>query len=181
MIKTILLAIFASAVVFIVYMYQHLGWSNQVQVEEASLGPFYLLQKEHMGPYHKIVETIQLVEKLARDRNWPCPQTFGEFLDDPATMDEDRLRANAGCVLTVELKAEDLPAGIRLRERPSQPYVVARFSGAPSLGPLKVYPAARAYIDEHRLNADPTTVIEIYTVHGQNVETQYLFPLAPGP
>ena len=53
---------------------------------------------------------------------------------------------------------------------------MGRFDGSPSIGPFKVYPAAKRFLNEHHLSSK-APVIEIYHVNGNNVTTEYLFPL----
>jgi effector-binding domain-containing protein len=43
-----------------------------------------------------------------------------------------------------------------------------------------VYPKAFEYIERERLKSDGPN-IEIYSVSGQSVTTEYLFPVAPPP
>jgi AraC family transcriptional regulator len=174
MIKKIFLALFLSAVGFVIYLYTYLGFSREVQIEVGERGPLYLLYKNHLGAYHQIGPTITAAENWTNANNVLCPQTFGEFLDDPKTMDQDRLRSRAGCVL--DRKLNDPPGDFVYEERPRQKYIIARFAGSPSIGPFKVYPKVRKYIEDNRLKPSSSPVIEIYTISGANVTTEYLFP-----
>ena len=175
MIKTF----FLSVVIFVVglglYLFFYLGAYKGVEIEVANRGPLHLLYKAHAGAYHQIGDTIREVETLALAQNWDCRQTFGEYLDNPDNVDQDRLRSRGGCILTA--KPASLPAGYQYEERPTAKYVVGHFSGSPSIGPFKVYPKVKTYLAEHRLMTTETT-IEIYTVDGPRVATEYLFVLA---
>lgn len=173
MIKTIFLALFLGAVGLVIYLYVHLGVSRNVEIEVGERGPLYLLYKNHLGAYHQIGPTIDEVERWARSNSIHCPQTFGEFLDDPKAMDQDRLRSRAGCLLSAKLTSP--PGEFTYEERPAQKYVIAKFEGSPSIGPFKVYPKVQKFIEDNRMSTPSNPVIEIYTVNGAKVTTEYLF------
>ncbi len=107
--------------------------------------------------------------------NLSCARTFGEYLDNPEAIDQDRLRSRGGCVLSTAYQGK-LPDGMHYEERPANRYVVGRFTGSPSIGPFKVYPKIFAYLDSQRLKSTGTN-LEVYTVNGEEVSTEYLFPI----
>lgn len=176
--KTFLLAIVTGAILLAVYLYVYLGVSRPVTVTLEKRGPFYLLFKDHQGPYHKIGGAIAEVEKWASEHNTRCPRTFGEYLDNPETGDEDRLRSHGGCVLATNLATA--PPEFQYQVRPEKLYAVARFEGSPAIGPYKVYPEARRFLDEKRL-ASSSPVIEVYTIDGAKMTTEYLFAIDNPP
>lgn len=169
---------FLSVVIFIAglgtYLFFYLGAYKSVQIEISKRGPLHLLYKPHAGAYHQIGDTIREVETQALAQNLDCTRTFGEYLDNPDSVDQDRLRSRGGCVLTA--KPEHIPAEYQYEERPTLDYVVGHFSGSPAIGPFKVYPKVKTYLQEHRLVTTEAT-IEIYTVDGPRVATEYLFAL----
>jgi hypothetical protein len=147
--------------------------SAEIRIEDQ--GPFFLLSKEHMGPYHKILPTLEEVEKWAKDNNVACPRTFGEFIDDPNVVETERLRSLVGCELTE--KPATIPVGFQFRELPRRKYIVAIFHGSPALGPYKIYGKAQSVRNENGLQPDGS-VTEFYKVlPEQGLETQYLFPV----
>lgn len=174
MIKKLVLALLLAAIGFVFYVYSYLGVNRDVKIQTVERGPLILLYKNHMGAYHQIQPTITAVEDWAQKNNLLCPKTFGEFLDDPKAMDQDRLRSHAGCVLLSPLP--ETPAELSYEEKPPRRYVVAQFEGAPSVGPFAVYPKVTEYIEKNRLKWSGQT-IEIYTVNGSQVSTEYLFPI----
>jgi effector-binding domain-containing protein len=132
-----------------------------------------MIYKEHIGPYHKIITVIEEVEKWARGQNIDCSNSFGEYIDDPQVVDHDRLRSRGGCVVTTV--PETLPRGYATQTLPEKQYVVAEFEGAPSIGPLKVYPQVREYMASHNLQTQGS-VFEIYMpVDNKKMRTTYLF------
>jgi AraC family transcriptional regulator len=171
-IKTFFLSIVIFVLGLITYLYFYLGAYKPVTIRVESRGPFHLLYKTHTGPYHEIGPTISEVEAWAKAQNIPCAQTFGEYLDDPQAMDQDRLRSQGGCVLSAPLS--EFKHDFHASELPETKYVVAHFEGSPSISPFKVYPKVKDYLEEHRLTAS-VSVIEIYSVNGEKVTTDYLF------
>lgn len=160
---------------FGIYVYNYLGIKKPVEISQGTAGPFLFLYKDHRGPYHEIGPVIREVELWALKQNVPCAKTFGQYLDDPEGVDQDRLRSRGGCVLSV-LPNGMAPQGFAVLKIPEKAYVIARFAGSPAAGPLTVYPAVKRYFREHRL-VYPPTVIEIYSVSGSDVTTEYLFQL----
>lgn len=108
-----------------------------------------------------------------------CERTFGEYLDDPAKVEESRLRAIGGCVVNQDVT--DLPEDFFFRSIQARPVLKAEFRGAPSIGPFKVYPKAMDHIASHRLKmAGPP--LEIYqSLPDGEYLTEFLFPLEKRP
>lgn len=128
---------------------------------------------EHVGPYHRILSSLEKVEAWAKETGRNCDLTFGRFLDDPDVVDPERLRSHVGCV--TDRGTADLPESFFADEIPAARYVVGVFRGSPALGPYKVYGKASRLIHEQRLTQEGP-VVEIYRVTSPTeVETQYLF------
>jgi AraC family transcriptional regulator len=165
--------------VFAATIYYRLGAYKPVVIEIKTYPALHLLYKEHLGPYHKINDVIVKVEAWSTTHNLHCPVTFGEYFDDPRSVEERRLRSNGGCILTdapqtpIE-KSEE----IFYRLQPEQKYLVATFEGAPSIGPMKVYPKVEDFLREHRMQKSGP-VIEIYHIkNATEATTEYLFAVA---
>ncbi len=175
--KMILVMTVGTILVFAIGLALRLGIHKPVRVLEQEEGPFMQIYKHHVGPYYKIVPVIQEVEKWAKDNQVKCELTFGEYQDDPKTVDEDRLQSLGGCIVEAAAATPQLPQDFLYRELPRRRYVEAQFDGAPSIGPYKVYPKALSYLEEKgKKLAGP--VMEVYRVTSRfNVETKYLFPI----
>lgn len=174
--KTLVAFVIAVVAGLVLSLMFRLGAFKSVALSESDAGPFKIVSKLHVGPYHKIVPVIEEVEKWARANNEPCKLSFGEFLDNIETVPEDRLKSNAGCIVEKEWKS-GLPEGFEYREIPSRRYVLAEFEGAPSIGPQKVYPKAKEYISKHGLIAYGAT-IEMYEIlPDSKIKTRYYFPV----
>lgn len=172
--KVFALAIVTSIVLGAIYLYSYLGAYKPVTLALEKRGPYFFLYKQHLGPYHKIVGKIEEVEKWALDHNMRCPKTFGEYLDNPEAVDEDRLRSHGGCIMGASV--ETVPPDFQYQVRPEKLYAVAKFDGSPAIGPFKVYPKLRHFLEEQRLKSS-SPAIEIYTVNGSSVSTEYLFAI----
>lgn len=179
MIKKLALAAFIALIGFAIYLYVYLGGFKEPRFMVLEQGPLHLVYVSHSGAYHEIGPKIESVEAWAHSRGYACDRTFGEYLDNPSAVDQDRLRSQGGCVMKESVR-DALPEGMKYEERPARRYLVGTFEGSPAIGPFKVYPKAYETMESQRLKSDGPT-IEIYTVHGTSVTTQYLFPVAPPP
>lgn len=158
------------------YLYFYLGFTKSVNIQVEQRGPFVLVYRNHIGAYHMIGPTIEAVEQWAKDQNLRCALTFGEYLDDPAALDQDRLRSRGGCLFQSLPPTLTLPTDMMREERPQRRYVVGRFEGSPSIGPFKAYPEIQKYIETHRLKNEGA-VMETYFIQGDKVVTEFLFPV----
>jgi AraC family transcriptional regulator len=157
------------------YLYFYLGISEQVTLSKETRGEMFLVYKEHLGSYYKINSTLETVEAWAKSQNLDCSLTFGEYLDNPNSVDEDRMRSRVGCVLPAS-PSVTVPPGMHSDVRPAGEYVVGHFKGAPSIGPYKVYPKAYEYIEKEGLKSRGP-IIETYKVFSNTIQTEYLFPV----
>lgn len=186
--KKIVFFVFSSIIVFTTTLFVRLGGFKPVDIELSDYPNLHLAYKEHLGPYHKIAGVITEVETWVGSQHLSCDRTFGEYLDDPRTTDERRLQSNGGCIidatsaLTLEksLKVlrpsnDPIASDIKIKAIPAKKYLLARFTGAPSIGPFKVYPKVEKYMREHNLKSTGA-VFEIYTIkNNSEATTEYLF------
>jgi hypothetical protein len=179
-IRYFLLPLLIAIIVYVGYLLFYVGAFKPVLISEKEAGPFFYLYKEHTGAYHKIVPVIETVETWAKEQKIPCTLSFGKYLNDPSSVDEERLRSIGGCLVSEEESkalAGHLPEGFKLEAQAPQKYVIAQFEGSPGIGPMKVYPKVFQYIEEQRLLREEW-VLEIYEVHSQEaMTTTYHFPL----
>jgi AraC family transcriptional regulator len=176
--KWILAAVAGTILALGIAFANRVGAFKDVSIDVTEQGPHKIVFRRHDGAYHKIVPAIEEVEKWARANGETCKLSFGEFLDDPKVVDEDRLKSNGGCLVEKEWSA-GLPEHFSYREVPRRKYLIAKFDGAPGIGPLKVYPRATREIADRGLQMDGP-VIELYEILPENrVLTTYLFPVRP--
>ena len=187
MFKHTVWAIAIGMVIFCLYLFQYTGAFKNVTIAIDQRGPYTVIYKEHTGAYHKIVTNIEEVETWARTNGLKCRLSFGEYFDDPNTIEEGRLKSRGGCIIDPLIKQESeifekikttLPTNFKSDVIASTKAVVALFSGAPGIGPLKVYPKANDLILEKRLTKKGS-VIEIYEIFDrQSMQTTYIWPVA---
>jgi len=164
-----------SLIALLIYLYFYLGFFLPVTIVIEDRGPLHMIYKAHSGAYHHIGPVIEAVEKWSHEQRLRCTLTFGEYLDDPAAIDQDRLRSRGGCLYNT-LPNVQLPEDFAAEVRPKKSYVVAQFNGSPSIGPFKVYPKVEEFLQTRRLKQNGP-VIETYFVHGEKVTTEFLFPI----
>jgi effector-binding domain-containing protein len=175
-IRYVMLPLLFAIIIFVSYLLHYVGAFKPVVIEEKTAGPFAMIFKTHIGPYHKIVADIEDVETWAKAQGLDCHLTFGQYLDNPADTEESRLRSHGGCLLPA-LPSLTLPEGFSSQTVPENHYVTAIFEGSPGIGPMKVYPKVQDYIEEKRLKQDGA-IIEVYNVHSQeSMTTTYYFPV----
>ncbi len=154
------------------------GYFKPVTIASGDQGPFFLIYKTHEGPYHKIAPVIDSVEALFNEKGVKCPLAFGRYLHDPNTVPHDRLLSHGGCAfssLTEEVKEVMRSGELSLDEVPKQEYLVAHFEGSPSIGPFKVYPYVKQWLEKYGYQKEDT-VIELYQTTGaDSLHTRYLF------
>jgi effector-binding domain-containing protein len=135
-----------------------------------------------MGAYHKIATVISEVETWAKANGEPCSLSFGEYYDNPETVDEDRLRSRGGCVTSndnVKTIASNglLPPGYSTSTIDHRDALVASFDGSPAIGPWKVYSKVMADMKTLDLELDGP-VLEIYEILSPTSgRTRYIFPV----
>jgi AraC family transcriptional regulator len=177
MFKKIIFVVLSAVVFFAAALSYKLGVFKTVDVQDPEPQTFYLLFKEHIGPYHKIVTVIQQVEEVALGLNLPCSHTFGQYLDDPREVEEDRLKSRGGCLLTQPLQGVQLPQALHFEILKGE-FVSALFNGSPAISPYKVYPKLFHWLEINRREMGGP-ILEVYGRQGTSgeTETQYYFPL----
>lgn len=145
----------------------------ELTIEER--GPFVVLGKTHVGPYHKIISDLEDVENWAKSAKVNCAETFAEFFDDPNIVEQERMKSEVGCL--IERAPDKIPAEFKTRIIARRKYIVAKYHGSPALGPYKVY---NKIDDEKKANhlESNGSPLEIYKVLSPSeLETTYLFPV----
>ena len=189
MIKHTLYAITVGLVIFFLYLLQYTGAFKAITLGVDDRGPYTMIYKEHKGAYHQIVPAIETVENWARANGLKCRLSFGEYFDDPRQVEEGRLTSRGGCLIETIAPAADteqkilaqlknkIPADFKIEIYQKRKAVVALFTGAPGIGPMKVYPKAEKYIQEQNFKKSGS-ILEIYEVFAKNtMQTLYIWPI----
>lgn len=187
MIKHTFFAVSIGLIIFFLYLMQYTGAFKSVPVAVDERGPFTMIAMAHSGAYHKTVEKTQFVEAWAKKNNLKCRLSFGEYLDNPRIAEEGRLRSYGGCLIDPLIPEEmeilkklrsALPKDVEIREFPKTKSVVALFTGAPGIGPMKVYPKAEEFMQKGSL-VPKGPVLEVYEILSEDkMHTTYIWPLA---
>lgn len=163
------------------YISIHLGVFKPVYIEPIDLPSFTLVFVENFGPYHKLGPKFSEVETKMKNLGFNCKKTFGRYLNDPNQMEENRLKAQVGCLfetdnLTPENRALFQAENLQVETTPAQKYVKANFAGSPSISPYKIYPKVEDYFS--KLNLPKPIGIEVYEVlNEKEMKTDYLWSL----
>lgn len=161
------------------YLYIYLGFSKPVEVSLTTSPEMVMIYKEHFGAYHKINSVIVEVEKWLGEKGIQCEATFGEYLDDPNEVAEDRLKSYGGCIFETgeeKLSQLEFPEFIKFKVSPVKKAIKASFEGSPAIGPFRVYPKINEMIQDQRLVRDGGS-IEVYVVQGSQMATTYYQPV----
>lgn len=181
--KAFLFAILSFVLLILVYLWTYLGAWKTPEISVKEKPPAWILGKPHIGAYHGVSKIIEAIESEMLRQGSSCPKSFGEFLDDPDLVEEIRLRSRAGCwydTLPPGLRERPLPKDWFLEESPPRKAILARFSGAPSIGPMKVYPAVLEFAERQSLKLG-RPIWEVYEIRGpREIETHYWFPIEEG-
>lgn len=151
------------------------GYYKKVTVQDPTDYDFHMVYKNHSGAYHKINDVIQSVANTLEENRIKCETSFGQFHDDVKIIEQDRLKSDGGCLLNT--KPNNLAEGLKYKYLPSQKYVVAIFDGAPSIGPMKVYPEVDDYIKQNGLKLNGAVIEAYRAIDAKSLTTTYYFPV----
>ncbi|MBX7231088.1 MAG: hypothetical protein K1X29_03280 [Bdellovibrionales bacterium] len=165
------------------YLFYYLGGWISPTINLAHIPTHFVIYKNHLGPYHKMNDIITEVEKWAQEHKVPCSQTFGEYLDNPREVEEDRLKSRGGCLIPENsnsptlkdliLNSASLPKEFHFHQIESGCFITALYSGSPAIAPWRVYPQLKKQAAEKKVSLFP--VLEIYTLtQDQKLNTKYL-------
>lgn len=186
MVKHTLSAVGLGLFMFLLYVLQYTGAFKSVTIGVDQRGPYTILFKPHVGAYHKIVSVIEEVETYAKKNGLKCRLSFGEYFDNPAIVEEGRLQSRGGCLIdpleksdgeAFEKIKDSLPEEFKYDVIPESKAVVALFTGAPGIGPMKVYPKADEFIQNGKLKKKGPA-LEIYEIFdNKSMQTIYIWPI----
>ncbi len=153
------------------------GSFKSATIEKASIPKYQIYFKKHIGPYHKIIKSLNEVEEAMKNLNFKCSKTFGYFLSDPEVVDHEKLVSLTGCIYETHEAPQLLvpPDGIETDFIGGEENCYkGTFTGSPSLTAFKVYPKLKeaALKDKKPLN---TAALEIYEVTGRDSVTTSVY------
>jgi hypothetical protein len=155
----------------------YVGVFDEVVMTSGERGPFFLVYREHIGPYREVKFVKAEVARYLAGRHETVPaRGFARFLDNPQKVQPENLRSTVGYItdsllsgVTTPYKTDIFPqtrcvSGIfPIRSRLSQ-----------FIGALKFYPRLFRYCRREKLKmAGP--VLEIYDSSEKRIE--YIAPI----
>lgn len=139
------------------------GVFDTVKLSRETTGPYYLVYKEHRGPYVGIRYILNDVYRFVTDSTKHNVKSgFAIFYDDPSEVAQDSLRSIAGVITDTLVKVSD-PYKSGVFEKTEAIVGVFRIRSYFSyvMGTYKFYPALRKYLKKNGLTSSGP-VLEIY-------------------
>jgi hypothetical protein len=171
--KRILIVIAALVLLAIVALW-YIGLFSKVTVEDKKAGGYYLAGQKFMGPYMKVGETMNRVDKICRDNGITCTKGFGVYYDNPKTDPADSLRSFVGNIIeekdTARLTELQTKGLIIDTFKVGQAMVVVlpiKTSLSYMIGPMKAYPAFNKYMEGKKCSV--TACIEVYDMPAKKI------------
>ncbi len=152
-------------VVFALSYAFYLGIFSSLRAERVELGPLWMVYEDRVGSYRGAGQSVSTIMKALAPYGVESAKGFGLFLDDPATVPEEKLRSQAGVVLSqTDLKrVTGAAAKYKVREfGPVKGYQVVfpfRNQWSISLGGGRAYPLLKG-----ALGNEPAFALEIYDI-----------------
>jgi len=163
----------------LIFLYFRTGAYKSVKTVKAPAPMLELYYMENVGPYHKIVDSLNYVEDEFNKLGIECPRTFAHFMSDPEIIEHEKLISHVGCAFS----PKEAPQIFTLPKKVEQKFYLdtknapdilcykGSFEGSPSLSALKVYPRLKEMAQEDRVKIT-SDYIELYTVDGDRVLTE---------
>ncbi len=174
--RTVGVVLFLALVAFFITCYCA-GVFDEVAIAAGQRGPFFLVYREHLGPYRDVKFVRADVCKYLMQRRSLSPTLgFARFLDNPQKVNRDRLRSIAGYITDSLLANVESPykTGVFPKTRSVSGVFVVRSPLSQYIGALKFYPRLFRYCRREKLEmAGP--VMEIYDAAGKRIE--YIAPV----
>lgn len=151
------------ATMFLVFSW-FAGIFDTLTLTRETAGPYYLVYREHRGPYAGMRYILNDVYRYLRGKklDMHVQSGFGIYYDNPQEVPQDSLRSSAGVVTDSLLKVES-PYKSGIYEKTDA--VVGRFPirsfFSYTTGAGKFYDVLQSYLDEHDLGLSGP-VLEMY-------------------
>ena len=115
--------------------------SATVQISEA--GPYRYVYTAMKGPYYRIDDSLQDLNRELTLRHIPHGAAIGVFYDDPRQVPEKQRRARAGYLLAADVK---LPKNTPEAFVPRRRIIQVQVSAHPAIAPIKLYRALEKHL-----------------------------------
>jgi len=138
-------------------------------------GGYLLVYQQLSGDYKFSGQAIQRThDALSKQCNVESINGFGTYYDNPAFVEKNKLRFDAGCIVDMKdsAKLASLEADYKIKTLPKAMYVSTEFPYKGSLsimlGVMKVYPAFNQYVKQHALQSEGP-ITEIYMMDEEKI------------
>lgn len=161
----------------VVILFVRSGAYKSVNVERVPAPQLQLFYTENIGPYHKIIDKLTVVEDTIKEMGHSCVKTFGHFLSDPKVVEHEKLVSHVGCAFTPEESVHffTLPKGISEKHfggnLKDKVCYKGTFDGSPNLSAMKIYPKLIEAAKKDGLKLGIKS-LEIYTINDGKVFTE---------
>jgi hypothetical protein len=142
----------------------YIGVFIRVKVTEKTMGPYYLVYKNHVGEYKFAGQTIAEVRNLLLKNGYKPENSFGIYYDDPKKTKIENLRSKVGWLVNAPF-SDTLLTDLHYIGLPKQNYIYVEYPNRNFLsiysGIAKVHPKLYKYAKDQEYKKSP--VMEIYT------------------
>ena len=179
------LGVFLGFLLLAGFVFFRTGAYKPVDIFQKKMGPYLVIYKERVGPYHKGAQTLGFVEDQVKKSGRVCKLSFGKYLDNPNEVDHSRLRSHVGCLfegqefsfLNKQFQKNLHSKNLKWEILDQKEYLGGKFLGSPALVGFKVYPKLIKWAQRHRLNLSPHS-LEIYQIFSKtSAKTLVLFEI----
>jgi len=168
--------IIAAFLVFIVLavasLLGYLGMFSTVAVSEKEAGPYIYAFKKYTGPYSGSGKVFDEVHSELTSIGVTSETGIGVYYDNPAVVDESRLRSDCGTVISEAdvVKVQKIK-DLAISTIPKGMFITAEFPVKNALsymlGPIKVYPSFNEHMEGKKYK--PAPGIEIYDMKDRKI------------
>jgi len=166
----ILLIVLGLFIAIVVIAYAFIGGFAKIDIQEKQTGGEVLVYQEMTGDYSKSALVMdQVYNTLLNDFKIETTKGFGEYYDNPAVVEKEKLRSDIGCILEPKDtgRVAKLEGKFKIKSCPEGNYIVTEFPFKSKLsvfvGIMRVYPAINKYIKEKGYSEEGS-IMEIYDV-----------------
>jgi effector-binding domain-containing protein len=161
--------------VIFVGIYGYFGGFSNLHFVIAETGGEILIYEELTGSFSKSSEAMdKIYYSLLENEKIETTKGFGIYYDNPAEVEESKLRFDAGCIVENidESTLAELKTKYKVKIFPKEKYLNTEFpyKGTASIfvAIAKVYPAMNEFVEENNYN-ETGFVMEIYDIPNEKI------------
>ena len=156
----------------------YMGVFQEIKVTEKSIGPNYFVYIAHQGTYNKAYNLLEEAKKYAIENKIQNPISAGVYFDDPAKVEESKLRSELGVFVSQkefnELSQKNTNKNINYRIIDPKKYLYTTFPNKNFLSMIlavfKVYPAFEKFYNENKIISAENEGYALEVYHSSIIE-----------